>query len=79
MSVCESVCSVQIWMLSHLENGHHLDGIHELGLIMLIKVADDAAALSEEGAAEVPQRSVPFDVVHKRLESGRKEVNAEDA
>ena len=65
--------------VSNLENGHHLDGVHELGLIMLIKVPDDAAALSEEGAPEVPQRFVPFDVAHKRLESGRKEVNAEDA
>ena len=62
-----------------MENGHHLDGVHELGLIMLIKAPDDAAALSEEGAAEVPQRFIPFGVVHKRLESGRKEVNAEDA
>ena len=65
--------------VSHLENSHYLDGVHELGLIMLIKVPDDAAALSEEGASEVPQRFVPFDVVHKRLESGRKEVDAEDA
>ena len=62
-----------------MENSHYLDGVHELGLITLIKVPDDAAALPEEGAPEVPQSRVPFDVVHKRLESGRKEVDAEDA
>ena len=55
----------------------YLDGVHELGLIMVIKVPDDAAALFEKRATEVIHGGVVG--CQERPESGRKEVHTKDA
>ena len=55
----------------------YLDGIHQMELIVEIKVPDDAPALFEKRATEVCH----FDSSgrHEGSESGRKEVDTKDA
>ena len=64
---------------SYSPETHYLDGVHQLGLIMLIKVPDDAPALLEKRAAEVLQGGVVVVLLLcERFESGRKEVDTKD-
>ena len=62
----------------HKSETRYLDGVHELGLIMVIKVPDDAAALFEKRATEVLRGGVVVGC-QKRSESGREEVDTNDA